>query len=121
MEAPLFRSGDKVMIAAVVEYVIDDRIKIVFDGLLSTAYVSAEALELVTPLFRPGERVVHANGEGGVVIAVHEDMAWVNMDAEGVTTLFASDLTLEPEASDPPSEGPAVAPETPPMRPGVSP
>lgn len=97
MDTHSFRKGDKVIVAAIVEFVIDGRIKIQFEGLHSNAYVSAEALEITTPIFHPGERVVHANGGSGEIVAVHEDLAWVDMDGDGgMETLFASDLSLEP-------------------------
>jgi hypothetical protein len=91
-----FRKGDRVVIEAVVDFVLEGNIKIVFDGLGSNAYVSPDALELIMPIFRPGERVVHTEVGAGEVVAIHDDMAWVKLDDGSLETLLASDLRMEP-------------------------
>lgn len=113
MDTHTFRKGDRVLIEAVVDFVIDDQVKIIFDGLGSNTYVSAAALDLIMPAFHPGERVVHANGGTGVIIALHNDLAWVDMGHDGVDTLFAADLTLAPVApvADTAAEPPSIPPD----------
>lgn len=91
-----YRKGDRVIIEAVVDFVLEDNIKIVFDGAASNAYVSPDALELIMPIFRPGERVVHTEVGTGEVVAIHDDMAWVKLDDGSLETLLASDLRLAP-------------------------
>ena len=108
-----FRKGDRVAIEAVVDFVLEGNIKIVFDGLGSNAYVSPDALKLITPFFKPGDRVVHADGEKGQVVAIHDDMVWVNIDGVGLHTLYARYLTLTP------SDEPPVAAVEPPSLPGA--
>lgn len=96
MDTHTFRKGDRVLIEAVVDFVLEGNIKIVFDGAASNAYVSPDALELIMPIFRPGERVIHAEVGTGDVVAIHDDMAWVKLGDGSLETLLASDLRLAP-------------------------